>query len=58
VNNLAVGMLLAGRRSDSVALAREASALYHDLARTDMDVFGPAAELADGLVTALGEEEL
>jgi hypothetical protein len=40
-----------------IALASEASTHYHDLSRTNPDVFGTAAENVDGLVTALGENE-
>jgi len=53
LNNLAVDLAEAGRREQALALAREAAAHYHELARTNSDVFGPAAEQADGLVTAL-----
>jgi hypothetical protein len=58
VNNLALQLRDTGQREEALALAREASTHYHDLARTNPDEFGPAADSADGLVTALGENEL
>ncbi|MGH3567647.1 MAG: hypothetical protein ACRDRH_16770 [Pseudonocardia sp.] len=57
MNNLALQFAEASRREQALALAHEAAAHYHELARTSSDVFGPAAEQADGLVTALGENE-
>jgi hypothetical protein len=56
VNNLAVHLAEAGQRKQALVLAREASAHYHDLAQTDHDSFAAAAEQADGLVTALGQD--
>jgi Trypsin-like peptidase domain len=58
VHNLATHLRDAGRREEALALASEASTHYHDLARTDPDVFGPTADRVDGLVAALGENEL
>jgi len=57
VTNLAIRLAEAGRRDQALVLAREASAYYHDLARTNPEVFGPAGERADGLVTALSGNE-
>jgi hypothetical protein len=55
VNNLAVQLHEAVQRENALALVSKASTYYHDLARTDPDVFvGTAANQADGLVTALG----
>lgn len=56
VNNLAVRLAEAGRHAEALATAQETSAHYHDLARTDHDVFGPAAEQADDLVIALSHD--
>ena len=58
VNNLAIRLGEAGRYEQALLLAREAAAHYHDLARTNPDVFGSAAEHADRLVTALIENQL
>jgi hypothetical protein len=57
MNNLANG---SPRRAGTSALilAREAAAPYHDLARTNQDVFGSAAEHTDRLVTTLVENRL
>jgi len=46
-----------GRRIEGLALAREASALYHELASSEPDVFGAEASEADGLVADLGDNE-
>ena len=57
MHTLANRLAEAGQRDQAFVLAREASAHYQELARTDPDVFGPAAERADGLLTALNENE-
>jgi hypothetical protein len=58
MNNLANRFAEAGRYERALILAREAAAPYHDLARTNPDVFGSAAEHTDRLVTALVENQL
>jgi hypothetical protein len=57
VNNLANHLAEAGQREQALTLAREASAHYHDLTQTNLAIFGPTAQHADRLVTALGENE-
>jgi hypothetical protein len=44
MNNLANRLAKAGRYERALILAREAAAPYHDLARTNPDVLGSAAE--------------
>jgi hypothetical protein len=58
MNNLANRLAEAGRYERALILAREAAAPYHDLARTNPDVFGSTAEHTDRLVTALVENHL
>jgi hypothetical protein len=58
VNNLATDLGEAGRRAEALDCAREASAHFHELARTNPDAFRPAAERADSFVAALVENEL
>ena len=58
MNNLANRLAAAGRYERALILAREATAHYHDLARTNPDVLGSAAEHTDRLVTALVENQL
>jgi hypothetical protein len=58
MNNLANRLAEAGRYERALNLAHEATAHHHDLARTNPDVFGSAAEHADRLVTALVENQL
>jgi hypothetical protein len=56
VSNLSAGLAEAGRRAEGLAAAQEASLLYHEQARTELDVFGPAAEQADAAVAALSDD--
>ena len=56
VNNLAIQLRDAGQREQAFVLEREASAHYHELAATNPEVFGPAAEQVDAVVAALGEQ--
>ena len=58
VNNLALRLAETGRRAEALDCAREASAHYHELSRTNPDAFRPAAERADSFVAALVENEL
>ena len=58
MNNLANRLAEADRYERALILAREAAAPYHDLARTNPDVFGSTAEHTDRLVTALVENHL
>ncbi|MBV9160816.1 MAG: hypothetical protein JO281_04490 [Pseudonocardiales bacterium] len=56
VNNLAIRLGEAGRRAEGLAAAQEAATLYRELAAENPDVFGPAAENAQNLMSALGED--
>lgn len=56
VNNLAVRLGEVGRRAEGLAAAQEAATLYGELAAENPDVFGPAAEDAQSLMSALGED--
>jgi hypothetical protein len=53
---LAADLADAGRRAGGRVAAQEASLLYHEQARTELDVFGPAAEQADAAVAALSDD--
>jgi hypothetical protein len=56
VNNLANRLGEAGRRAEGLAAAQEAARLYGELAAENPDVFGPAVDDAQSLLSALGED--